>query len=199
MSRLAYEADQDTDDVFELYTVTPNGSGNVKVSGTLPADGDVHFFAWSPDSGSLAYLADQRNDELDELFVTSPSNNTSLRISPNLVSGGHVESFKWAPDGMRLAYVADQRTDEAYELFTVRPDGTEAVIVSGNMLPAGWIPAGEYAYDWSSDSEYIVYLADQDLPDVDELFSSTPESSRQNTKLHEDLSDDRDVSRFEVN
>ena len=47
--RMAYLSDQDTDEVFELYSATLDGSINDKLNGSLVAGGNVSFnFAWSP-------------------------------------------------------------------------------------------------------------------------------------------------------
>ena len=49
-SRVAYRADQDTDDILELYSATPDGSGTPdKLNGALVAGGDVvETFTWAP-------------------------------------------------------------------------------------------------------------------------------------------------------
>jgi hypothetical protein len=67
-----YRADQDTDNVSELYSVPSAGpaSAGVKLNGVLVADGDVHSgFQVSPDSGRVVYMADQQTDEVRELYV----------------------------------------------------------------------------------------------------------------------------------
>ena len=43
-SKIAYTADQDTDEVDELYTAMADGSNNTKVSGNMPSFGDVDNF-----------------------------------------------------------------------------------------------------------------------------------------------------------
>jgi Tol biopolymer transport system component len=45
-SRIAYVADQDSAGVEELYTVNPDGSGNVKVNEAASADEDLFSFSW---------------------------------------------------------------------------------------------------------------------------------------------------------
>lgn len=48
-SQLAYVADQDTDEVRELYTVNSIGGNNIKVNNVLTDGGDVFGFAWLPE------------------------------------------------------------------------------------------------------------------------------------------------------
>ena len=83
-------AHQDTDNVFELYTVLPDGTGNVKVSGTMVANGDVNKFAWAPNSSRLVYWADQDTDNVFELYTVLPDGTGNVKVSGTLVSGGDV-------------------------------------------------------------------------------------------------------------
>ena len=47
-SRIAYLADQDTDDIIELYASLPDGEENTNLSGELVTGGDVVQFEWVP-------------------------------------------------------------------------------------------------------------------------------------------------------
>lgn len=138
-SRLVYQADQDTNDVYELYTVLADGTGLNKVNEALVAGGDVSptRFLWSPDSDRLAYLADQDNDDVFELYIVLADGTGNVKVNGPLVTGGDVvnnqDAFQWSPDGSRLAYSADQDTDNVYELYTVFADGTDNVKVSTNL------------------------------------------------------------------
>jgi len=71
-SRVVYRADQDTDDVKELYSVPitgPFGDG-VKLNATLVPGGDVPGFRISPDGSWVGYRADQDTDDVYELYVS---------------------------------------------------------------------------------------------------------------------------------
>ncbi len=71
---MVYLADQDTDNVFELYSVPIGGpaTAGIKLNGTLVAGGDVSpGFQISPDSGRVLYIADQDTDNVFELYMTS--------------------------------------------------------------------------------------------------------------------------------
>ena len=55
---VAYLADQDTDEVLELYLVPADGSAApVKVNGPLVTEGDVQWFQFSPDGDTLVVSA----------------------------------------------------------------------------------------------------------------------------------------------
>ena len=96
-SRVAYIADQDEDDVAELYTSTPDARDNDIVSGELAPDGDVEDFKWAPDSSGVGYRADQDIDNVIELFASQPNGNENTKLSGTLVNGGDVFSFDWVP------------------------------------------------------------------------------------------------------
>ncbi len=53
-SSVGYIADQETDEVFELFASTPDGDETVKLSGSFAEDedGDVLFFEWASESDS---------------------------------------------------------------------------------------------------------------------------------------------------
>jgi len=76
-SRVVYRADQETEGVFELYSVPIGGGSVTKLNDTLVSGGDVdQGFAISADSSRVVYLADQDTDEVFELYgstIGSPS------------------------------------------------------------------------------------------------------------------------------
>jgi Tol biopolymer transport system component len=192
-SRIAYLADQEVDGKIELFTVLPDGTGNVKVSGTLTAGGNVSSpnltYAWSPDSALLAFIADKDADEDFALYVATPTGSSVTKVSPALVAGGDVSMFGWAPDSSRLAYVADQDVDEQFELYSVRPNGTSPVRVSGATAAGGDL----LDFAWSPDSSQLAYVADQRLDGQFELFVSTATGTG-NRRLSGDLVAGGDVS-----
>ncbi len=69
-SRVVYLADQDTDNVSELYSVPLTGGLPTKLNGALVTGGDVQCcnFSISADSARVAYLADQDTDNVTELY-----------------------------------------------------------------------------------------------------------------------------------
>jgi Tol biopolymer transport system component len=71
-SRVIYVAQQDTEWVMELYSVSSSGGTPVKLNGTLVNGGDVESWGGvqiSPDGSRVIYLADQDTDEVWELYT----------------------------------------------------------------------------------------------------------------------------------
>ncbi|UCH22725.1 MAG: PD40 domain-containing protein [Deltaproteobacteria bacterium] len=196
---IAYRADQDTNDVLELYTSPPYGSEvPVKVSFIEPfvVGGSVGAFEWAPDSSRVAYLAVQDTDNVTELYTSSPDgrNNAQVSFEP-LVTGGNVSEFKWAPNGSRIAYRADQDTDAVDELYSSVPDGSVNDKVSGPLTTDG--DGGDVLeFKWAPNSYRVAYRADQDIDNVDELYSSLPDGS-ENRNISEKLVTNGNVSYFE--
>ena len=101
---VAYIADQNADEVFELFVVQLATLTVTRVSGVLVSGGDVLEFKWAPDSSRIAYRADQDTDEVFELYSVNPDGSGNTRQSGPLALGRNVEVFKWAPDSSSIAY-----------------------------------------------------------------------------------------------
>ena len=148
-SRIAYLADQESDEEFELFTVKPNGNDDLRISGDLTDGGDVTDFSWAPDSTRIAYRADQESNGVFELLSVEPDGDDDLRISGDLTDAGDVTDFSWAPDSSGVGYIADQETDGVFELFASTPDGADepvklsgslAEVEDGDVLFFEWVP-----------------------------------------------------------
>ena len=158
-SRVVYRADQDTDGVIELFSVLPDGSGNVKVSGPLVALGSVQSFQWAPNSAQIAYLADQETRLLGELYVTSPDASTPLKVSIPLASGSYgLTGFQWSPDSIHIAFRADPNTVYS-DLYSVTADGNATVNLSAPLNTGD----GARNYQWSPDGSRIVFALNDGL------------------------------------
>lgn len=167
--RLAYRADQDVNERFDLYTVRPDGQQLTRVNGDLITDGDVsYYFSWSPNGQRLAYIADQDQVGMLELYTVLPNGSQNTKVSGNLMAGGNVLNFKWSPDSQRLAYRADQDVDSRFELYSTTAIGLINAKINGTLTAGGDV----YYYDWSADSSLLAYNADQDTDDKLELYVS---------------------------
>jgi len=173
--RVAYLADQDTDDQFELYSAPVDDSAApIKLSGVLPSDADVSsFFQLDPTGTSAFFRADSETDGVLELFtVPLDGSSAPLKLSGTLVAGGDVLATA-TRDGLvrfgqgRVVYAADALQDEVIELFSVPVDGSAAPVRLNAPLPSG----GDVAV-WltTADGSTVLYRADQTTNDVFELW-----------------------------
>jgi Tol biopolymer transport system component len=191
--RVVYAADQDNDDVFELYSVPIRGGTPVKLSGPMVAGGDVGLgvartfqplrlpqFELSPDGKRVVYRADQDADEVFELF-SAPIDGSTIptRLHPALAPNGDVAllSARIDPSSTTVVFGADASTDDVLEVFAAPLDGSAAPIrLSGPMIAGGdlWTRPTTDAWQMlevSPDGASVAYLADQDADEVVELYA----------------------------
>ena len=138
--RVIYLADQDTDQVIELYSVRITGGMVTKLNGPLPVGGDVveysSFFAAI--SGIVVYLADQNTNNRFAVYSVPITGGTSTRISEPLPGLRTVTGFDVSGNGM-VAYLADG-IGNPDELFSVSATGVgtvdklnDAPVTGGNV------------------------------------------------------------------
>ncbi len=202
---IAYVADQDTDDKFELY-VSPSDSNtdNRKVSGIPMIGGGVredpalpgeYLFGWAPDSSRLAYIADQDTATTFELFTSTPdgAGNKNKRLSGSMGNNGDVDEFAWAPDNSKIAYLADQESDFGVNLYTTFPD------VSANFLKNsnGIIKDGSNVtgLEWAPNSLRIAFIANK-LVSRFALYTTSRDDSN-NVLVSSVRLDDSEVTSFD--
>jgi len=165
-SRVVYRADQQTDEVWELYSVPLAGPAvaGVKLNGGLVEGGDVNTsFKISPDSSHVVYWADQDTNDVSELYsvpLAGPA-VAGVKLNASLVAGGGVGEFAISPYSSRVVYRADQETDGVFELYSVPLDGPseEVIKISGPMVSGGNVES----FMISPDDVWAVYIADQEL------------------------------------
>ena len=172
-SRLAYLADQDVDGDSELYSVRPDGTGLVQLSGALPVDGDVAVFFWAPDASRVAYVADQDTDGVFELYSSLAAGGGNVKLNGPLVLNGDVSASisatAWSPDSARVAYLADQDVDGTLELYSSLATGGGTMKHSGALVAGGDVSTPVF---WAPDGSRLSYRADQDTDNVLELYTS---------------------------
>lgn len=176
-TRIAFRADRLLDGVPELWVAELGSAAAVpaKANGALPPGGYVRGgYRWSPDSTRIAYRADQLTAQVPELFVAdvASSTGTTMRVNTNLTPGGQVNPrFLWSPDGAALLYLAPQDIIGATELYLVDVNGAAPAPpakVNGPLVANGDVRPWDFSFSPTGDA--VVYLADQDTNDVDELY-----------------------------
>jgi Tol biopolymer transport system component len=193
-ARVVYAADQDQDEVFELFSVpVRGGAAPVKLSGPMVTGGDVGLgiarpslgrplaqFELAPDGSRVVYRADQVSDEVFELF-SAPLDGSSapVRLHPDLAPDGDVGllSARVDPSSSRVVFGADLLADEVLELFAAPIDGSAAPLrlsvpfVSGGDLATRTTYGSWEMLEIAPSGEHVAYLADQDQDEVVELYA----------------------------
>jgi Tol biopolymer transport system component len=192
-SYVLYFADQQTDEVFELFVVPIAGGPSLKLNGALVPGGNVTFGAFTPDNTRVIYTADQAVDERVELYSVPSAGGAAVRLNGNLPVGGNVEPVFLSET--HVLYVADQVLDEKQELFIVPIAGGTAVKLNGAM--GNNQDVATFSGRLSPDGRRVIYRADQDIDDVNELYS-VPSTGGASVKLNGALVAGGDVRGFDL-
>jgi len=122
-STVVYNADQDTNNVFELYSVPIGGGTVTKLNPPLVGAEDAGVFRISPTGNTVVYAADQDTEEIVEIYSVPIVGGTPQKLNGPLVSGGDVSTgFSITADGSRVIYAAEQDTAGVTELYSVSID-----------------------------------------------------------------------------
>lgn len=193
---VVYRADQETDNVFELFSVPISGGAVVKLNDPLPPDDDVSNggFRITPDGRNVIY---QDSGSRAELFSVPISGGEVTRLNNPLPSGGTIIRFRISPDSSTVVYVGDQDRDNVFELYSVPVEGGAVTKLNPSLSGARDVLSTSVRI--SPDSSTVVYRADQDTDDVQELYS-VPIGGGTVTKLNSPLpaGGDVDSSEFRI-
>ncbi|MCI0636241.1 MAG: hypothetical protein L0206_20355, partial [Actinobacteria bacterium] len=195
-TRIVYRADQEADQVFELYSVPATGASSaVKLNGPLPTNGDAGGFEITPDGTRVVFHVDQELNDVFELYsVPIDGSSAPVKLSGPMSAGGDVDQLTWliAPDSSRVVYRADQDTDEVFEVYAAPVDGSaSAVKLSGPMVAGGDVQ--QFGVQIGSTSSRVVYRADQLADERFEVFSRPIDGSGTAVRLNGTLAAGGDV------
>ena len=194
---VVYRADHNrdiTDRFVEIFSVPiVGGSEPVRLNGDLPPVSNRVIGAVRDDfqisvDNQVVYTADQNQIGVFELFSVPIVGGSSIRLNDDLVPAapsqtpgigfpaGEVLDFQISPDGQRVVYRAEKNIIFVDELFTVPIMGGEEPVRLNTDLPfdpGSLIFGGGDVkfFQISANSQHVVYLANQNDEDIDELFS----------------------------
>ncbi len=173
---------------LELYRSDLVSGAQLKLSGELVAGGTLMSTVRLVNSkGRYAvYVADQDADGVNELYRSDLKKGVSLKLNGPMVTNGDVDSFalQLDPKGRYVVYRADQNTDNVWELFRSDLKTGTSLRLSAPFVFGGDVLTTNYRVD--PKGRYAVYVADQSLNGIYELFASklkTGEVKRLNSPL----------------
>jgi Tol biopolymer transport system component len=169
-TRVLYRADQNADDVFEIFSVSSGGGTPVRLNGPLAEGGDVSLdgLRFSSDGSRVLYHADQERDGVFELFSVPSIGGVPVKLNGPMAEGGDVEGDAiFSPDGSRVLYRANQDRSDVVGLYLVSATGGQAGNLAAPFIPGGAVVSAAF----SPDGSRVVFLADQYVDEVFELFS----------------------------
>ena len=146
---------------WELYAVpiTAAGPGEIReVSGPFKVDGNVLWYAWSPDGRKIAYVANQEHEAFELWVLDLESPGYAKRVSPSLeIAGGITWNFEipfvWSPDSSKLLFQGRFDDPEQDDLYVVDLGGAApaAVALTSDIDTVPW------RFGWSPDSSAVAF------------------------------------------
>lgn len=177
-SRILYVADQQQDEVFELYSASTAGGPVVKLSGTLAAGGDVSTSPApriTPDGQRVLFLADKLVDGRVELW-SAPFDGSApaTRLNPagRALASWEVLGFAPSAESSRVAYTYRSRDcggcPWTVRLFSVPVAGGPRLRVDDSLGASANV--FDFPVPSPVDPLATFYLADQDADEQFELY-----------------------------
>ena len=198
-SAVVYIADQSADDVFELFRTVLGSLANSKLNPNFSTGQNVDAFAVLPNSTGVIYRANQNTPGAKELYrVLFATAQTADRLitSPPFIAGQNVGKFTPTPDSANVVYLANRPV--AINLFIVpATGGADTQLNSRPSSPNSNANVGDFAI--APDGLSVVFRADQDIDQVDELYQmAIAPIAAANIKLNTPLSFGKNVKSFGV-
>ncbi|MEM7249688.1 MAG: hypothetical protein AAF533_30565, partial [Acidobacteriota bacterium] len=191
-SMVVYRADQDTAGVRELYSAPITGGGSTKLNDPLATFGNVETdFQISPDGSTVVFRADANMFLVFEIFSVPIGGGTVTRLNDPPIAGSDVLAlFQITPDSSRVVFVADATVNDQHEIYSVPIGGGPIATINGPLTAGGDVDGAPFLI--TPDSANVIYLADQDTNDVQELYLGAIEGGSVST-LNDPLVADGDV------
>jgi len=196
--KLLYSADEDTDNVYELYMVDPDGANEQKVGPITQAAGDIRRASFTPDSNYILYTADDTVDGQYNMFRVDVSTGARTQMNSTLPSGalGARSSFTISPDSQWVVFVADYDTAGVDHIYKQRIDGAPGSHIRVSSLSASLVQNPTF----TPDSTKILYSANQEIPGATDLYvASVAETAPgASTRISSSLTTTYDVYDYRV-
>jgi TolB protein len=176
-SRIVFVRLPDDDDHDgDVFVVSADGTGLVRLSPPGMAVECCVAPAWSPDGSRIVFAGKDAADEW-AIYAVDADGSDRERISP---LDGWAFAPRWSPDGRTIAFT--QSASDGAQIFVVHPDGTDLVQVTDR-----WDGYGSYDAVWSPVGTQLVFkhgdggqVSDLWVIDVDgaglRQLTDTPES-----------------------
>jgi Tol biopolymer transport system component len=100
--RVVYRADQDTNDLSELYSVPISGGLSIKLN--LPVSASVSEFQITPGAAYVMFMAKAMGASAYQLYGNDTPGGTVRRRNLDLDPGENVIGFRISPDGSQVVY-----------------------------------------------------------------------------------------------
>lgn len=166
-SRLIYSADQETNNVHEIFSVPIGGGTVTKLNSTLATGGllggAVFEFQISPDSSTVVYRGGQDSVEVDEIYAVPVGGGTPIKLSE---PGVDTFNYKISADSSTVVYQTSTGGSGVDELFSAPIGGGTITQLNGPLAVGETVGT----FELSEDGGTVIYTTE--LFDADEAPST---------------------------
>jgi hypothetical protein len=192
---VAYVADADTRDRYELYVASPTNGTPRRLSTLAASYDDVLDFRWSPGSDRLAYRVDGIVDEQVELHSVAVDGGGGYRVfgssNPQL---NVADEYGWSPDGRHLAFLVREGLSEPTRL---QVHDAESQVPDQSQGPFVSTPRQITSFRFSSDGAWVALQVDAVEAGRFEVYRYSPEAGGQAIRSTGTLAVDEQVGDYE--
>jgi Tol biopolymer transport system component len=143
VDRLVFSGTDSTDDRSDIFTVAPDGTGQVNLTHS-PGVFDAEP-AWSPDGAYIVFVSDRDLD--DEIYVMRSDGTDAKRLTTTpLIDWRPL----WSPKGDWIAFSSARSGNDSSDIYVMRPDGSDQRRLTQSY-------SAEYDPVWSPDGSAIAF------------------------------------------
>lgn len=151
--KIAYLADQLTDNRYELFVSNTDGTYNRRVSGNI-SRGQITGFEWSDDSSSIIYQHLPSESSTDTTYFLTKFDVNKVQQLTYIDSNGlgfSIESAHFVNGGLQYGMVVSSNSEKRLVVAD-----TETSVEVRNIIATGVTTDGE----WSSDGKDYAYITE---------------------------------------
>ncbi|MEQ1893576.1 MAG: hypothetical protein ABL998_13615, partial [Planctomycetota bacterium] len=183
----------DPSSTFAFFWMDEQGDGAIDVQ-RAPLDGSTAALEIASNVGyprdgvpraSTARVLWLTSSTPDLISAAADGTTPPVVLNVELLEGsrlGDVTTFLFAPDGSSLVYVADGKADGAFDLYGVPLSSGGGPSALTDLAPFGKVKTFP-AMSFTPDSSRVVFLAEDQVGDEDEVYSVPVDGSAAPTKL----------------
>lgn len=171
---IAYVADEESENKWELYATSPIGTDKRKISDFKETYGGIREYSWSPNSAMIAYLLTLESGASAELYRSFSDGSGKLKLSNGITNTSvQAEALEWSPDSSSVQYLVADAPNNTKNLYVASENGTRNIRISTNVSNSGYV----YMAQWSPNGQRILFVAAIDNNEPYELFTATPDGT----------------------
>lgn len=175
--KVVYIADEDQDNVFELYSANVDGTNKRRISAPLSLGRNVSYFLVSPNSQKVAYIADHTDDRFN-LYTVNLDGSNFAQVNQGQPDSAHQIGWAlWTPNSSKLVYTTDEYSSVGnYGLFIANPDGSARLTLNAGPVMA--------RFDISANGARVVYREGLVNPNLKSITPSATDDKLLNTPFN---------------